>query len=253
MPGESGKLSRERDRFEMEYPCHSPEGKRWFIGRVTPHRLGENKSSEGKGEAAFKRGAVVAHENITERKKAEMARRKAEKKYYTMINNYFEMIYLHDVEGNIIEVNEAVLQKMGYSQEAILDMTVFDLHPGDTGIYRRDLIIEQWKSWQPGQRELLEREHCCRDGTTFPVEISTGKIEITGKHYILAFVRDISERLEREENIKHMSFHDDLIDLYNRSFMEEEIKRLNSQRQLPLSVMMSDSLLESRQDKLYLS
>jgi len=47
--------------FELEYPCHSPDRKRWFIGRVTPFR--------GDGP----RRAVVAHEDITERKKAELA------------------------------------------------------------------------------------------------------------------------------------------------------------------------------------
>lgn len=47
------------DIFEMEYPCHSQNEFRWFIGRVTPF--------PGTGC----RRAVVAHENITARKRAE--------------------------------------------------------------------------------------------------------------------------------------------------------------------------------------
>jgi hypothetical protein len=54
----SGKLP----HFEIEYPCHSPDEKRWFVGRVT--------SSAGDGP----RRAIVAHENITERKQAETYR-----------------------------------------------------------------------------------------------------------------------------------------------------------------------------------
>jgi len=50
-----------RDRFEIEYPCHSPQQPRWFVGRVT--RL--------IGEATGR--LVVAHENITERKQAKEA------------------------------------------------------------------------------------------------------------------------------------------------------------------------------------
>ena len=46
--------------YEQEYPCHSPDTQRWFIGRVT--RFAEE-------EALF---AVVSHENITQRKLLEL-------------------------------------------------------------------------------------------------------------------------------------------------------------------------------------
>ena len=45
--------------FEMEYPCHSPGERRWFLMRAT------------RFEAAGSVRAVIAHENITERKRAE--------------------------------------------------------------------------------------------------------------------------------------------------------------------------------------
>lgn len=52
-------LAGRRDEFHREYPCHAPNEQRWFIGRVT--RFPEGKSPR----------AVIAHENITERKRAE--------------------------------------------------------------------------------------------------------------------------------------------------------------------------------------
>jgi PAS domain S-box-containing protein len=57
-------LSGKRLYFELEYPCHSPAEKRWFIGRVTPFT--------GEGP----RRVVVAHEDITGRKQAETEREK---------------------------------------------------------------------------------------------------------------------------------------------------------------------------------
>ncbi len=45
--------------FEMEYPCHGPDEKRWFLMRAT------------RFESAGAVRAVIAHENITERKRAE--------------------------------------------------------------------------------------------------------------------------------------------------------------------------------------
>lgn len=52
-------LEGSRSRFTMEYPCHGPEEKRWFLQNVT-------RLSGGKG------GAVVVHTDITARKKTEL-------------------------------------------------------------------------------------------------------------------------------------------------------------------------------------
>ncbi len=48
-----------REQFWMEYPCHGPEERRWFMMRVTRFRSDDGSS------------VVVAHESITERKEAE--------------------------------------------------------------------------------------------------------------------------------------------------------------------------------------
>ncbi len=55
-------LTGQRDEFHMEYPCHSPDQKRWFIARVTRFMLQDGRAC-----------AVISHENITERKLAEIA------------------------------------------------------------------------------------------------------------------------------------------------------------------------------------
>jgi diguanylate cyclase (GGDEF)-like protein/PAS domain S-box-containing protein len=63
------------------------------------------------------------------------------------------------------------------------------------------------------------------------------KMEIAGK---LLIMKDITERKRYEEKTKYMSFHDYLTGLYNRAFFEEELKRLDVGRNLPLSVVMGD-------------
>ena len=50
------------EEFAMEYPCHSPTEKRWFVARATRFLAGGDVQR-----------AVVAHENVTERKLAEEA------------------------------------------------------------------------------------------------------------------------------------------------------------------------------------
>jgi diguanylate cyclase (GGDEF)-like protein len=51
---------------------------------------------------------------------------------------------------------------------------------------------------------------------------------------------DITDRKKAEEKIIYLSFHDHLTGLYNRRFFEEELKRLDTERQLPLSFVMGD-------------
>jgi signal transduction histidine kinase len=61
-------LGGRKERFELEYPCHSPTERRWFVARVS--RLPEARPSR----------AVVAHEDITDRRRREeeRARRRLE-------------------------------------------------------------------------------------------------------------------------------------------------------------------------------
>src|SRR5215208_1719672 len=49
-------LSSREERFAMEYPCHSPTERRWFVGRVEHFADGDSPM------------ALVAHENVTRRK-----------------------------------------------------------------------------------------------------------------------------------------------------------------------------------------
>jgi len=51
---------------------------------------------------------------------------------------------------------------------------------------------------------------------------------------------DITERKQAEAEIKYLSFHDKLTGLYNRTFFEEELKRINTRRQLPLGLIIGD-------------
>lgn len=48
------------------------------------------------------------------------------------------------------------------------------------------------------------------------------------------------KRIRSEEKIRYLSFHDSLTGLYNRAFFDEELKRLDTWRQLPLSLIMGD-------------
>ena len=51
---------------------------------------------------------------------------------------------------------------------------------------------------------------------------------------------NITEQKKRQQQIKYLSFHDNLTGLYNSAFFEQELKRLDSNRKLPLTIMLAD-------------
>ncbi|WP_415524670.1 HD domain-containing phosphohydrolase [Clostridium sp.] len=60
------------------------------------------------------------------------------------------------------------------------------------------------------------------------------------KEEVLAISRDISEQKQMEQKLEYLSYHDQLTGLYNRRFFKEELKRLDMEGNLPLSIVMGD-------------
>ena len=56
----------------------------------------------------------------------------------------------------------------------------------------------------------------------------------------MGFVKDVTVRKRTENKLVYLSYHDQLTGLYNRRFFEEEFRRLDTKRNLPLSVIMGD-------------
>ena len=80
------------------------------------------------------------------------------------------------------------------------------------------------------------------DGTQIPISDSIAPIrnesgQIQGA--VLIF-RDVTLEKEKQEHILYLSFHDQLTGLYNRRFFEEELRRLDTPRNLPFAVIMAD-------------
>jgi len=101
----SGKLR----YFELEYPCHSPDEKRWFVGRITPFT----------GDSP--RRVVVAHENITERKLSEEAFKSQNTLLSTIMKTSPVGITRLDVEGNITYANHRAEQILGIEKNKITE------------------------------------------------------------------------------------------------------------------------------------
>ena len=63
---------------------------------------------------------------------------------------------------------------------------------------------------------------------------------MTKPGFFAVIARDITESKKAEENILYLSYHDQLTGLYNRRFYDEELKRLDTQRNFPITLIMGD-------------
>lgn len=93
---------------------------------------------------------------------------------------------------------------------------------------KKKIETEEWVRNYKGEKRLLEI-------TKTPKLDENGNVE-----YVVASAEDITEKRKEEDKIKYLSFHDELTKLYNRRYFENEIKRLDTKRQLPISIIIAD-------------
>ena len=131
---------------------------------------------------------------------AEMERR-AILGHYDYLSHYAnDIILLLDARGRIIEANDRASDSLGYSRDELLQMGVGDLYdPKEAGVR-----AQRWASVKERgpQGLVFETEYVRKDGRRFPVEVSTRVIEVEGREFRQAIIRDISERKRAEELVR---------------------------------------------------
>ena len=116
-------------------------------------------------------------------------------KYKQLYELISDAVFLIDNEtGNILEANRAATTLYGYSHEELLNLknTSLSAEPAKTRcatMHRLDTVPVRY--------------HRKKDGTVFPVEISASHYEFNGRPVHIAAIRDISERLKKDTELRH--------------------------------------------------
>jgi PAS domain S-box-containing protein/putative nucleotidyltransferase with HDIG domain len=92
-----------------------------------------------------------------------------------------------------LDINKTECRILGYSREELLSMSVYDIDPE----FNKDLARAAEERMRQSGSISFEGLHRRKDGSTFPVEVSTTLVELD-KPYILSIARDISERKQAE-------------------------------------------------------
>ncbi len=139
------------------------------------------------------------------------------------INNAAIGIYVVLEDGTIRSVNDYACRSLGYSREELLSMNILEIAPAITA----EKAAEITKVLDTQGHATHESIHRRKDGTIFPVEITTNIVRFGGKEYPLSFVQDITERkraateITRSEQKFRAIFENalDVIFLINKEFV----------------------------------
>lgn len=113
-------------------------------------------------------------------------------------------IIIHDVEGQVLDVNETMVAKLGYDRDEFRQLSVHDF---EIGIEPTELR-SRWEAMAPGSVHRLEVSgvHQRKDGSTYPVDVWVSKVESESQESarFIALVRDVSDRKERERKLQRL-------------------------------------------------
>ena len=145
-------------------------------------------------------GLICIVRDITGRKKIEKSLKESENKYRSLVNQAAEMLFLHDLDGNIIEVNKAAVETTGLTREKLLNINVTTLAEN---IIKQEDIKKVWNELTPKTgHKTIEADLIEGIGAIFEIRMS--KVVIDNCEYILALARDITERKQREKEYKQL-------------------------------------------------
>jgi len=141
--------------------------------------------------------------DITERKRAEEARRHSEEQYRAVVETATDAVISIDEVSQILFVNPATTRIFGYDSSEVIGRSLTILMPA----FMRELhkvAIQRYLA--TGQRHInwqgVELIGLRKNGEEFPVEVSFGELTSEGRHIFTGFIRDITERKRVDEALR---------------------------------------------------
>lgn len=195
-------------RFDIEYPCHSPERERWFLMSAAPLVRDEPK------------GVVVMHFDVTAERQAGESLRESEGRFRQIAENIRDVFSLEEADGSrLLYISPAYAEIWGRSCESLYakpDSWVDAVHREDQAAVRRQLSgdreangqVREYRIVRPGGevRWIEARSFPVRDGSGTVVRIAGLAKDITELKRTTLDLRESERRFsEMLENVELVS------------------------------------------------
>lgn len=140
-----------------------------------------------------------------------------------MVDTIKDMVMLWSREGDLVYCNQAVCNNLGYTKEEMKNIRLEDFLIG----FKRSKWKPHWDKLQKDKSIRRESVHRAKDGSTYPVEVVINYIKFDGKEYNCGFVRNITERKEKEDRLEEaLALNEELREQLKAEviYLKEEIK-----------------------------
>lgn len=150
-----------------------------------------------------------------------------------IINAIPDLIFMLDNETTIKEYKSEGFETPFADSEPLIGKKLSELLPVPYGEKLHELILNQSPN---NALQTLEFKMALEENQRhFEMRLMR-----SATNEIVVLLRDMTSHFEKLENIKYLSYHDQLTGLYNRYMLEEELTRLDVPRNYPLSIIMAD-------------
>ena len=192
---------------------------------------------------------LIVLRDITERKERETRLQKTTTRLEALFDNSPDMIDVLDPKGTILEANRRLCEELGYDEDELRGTPIWELDQ----LVEADDVKTLLSNFGHGERRKFEGRYERRDGSTVPVEVHLLRLNLDGEDRFVAVSRDISERTEREKELKRtrrrfqtlfekapeaIALHDNKGNILEVN--EQELKNLGYSREELTSMHVSD-------------
>lgn len=181
-------------------------------------------------------GTIAVITDLTERNRMEGALRASEELYHQMFADHSAIKLVLDPEsGAIVDANLAAVEFYGYPLDTLRQMNIRQIN---TLPY--DHVTQVLQDVFAHKQNYFLFQHRLASGEIREVEVYAVPIQSHNRTVLYAIIHDITARRLVETQLQYLGSHDALTGLYNRSFFETEMARLNASQEFPISLMISD-------------
>lgn len=182
--------------------------------------------------------------DVTDRERYREAMNQEKELLSVTLHSIGDCVITTDNSGIVTSLNKAAEAVTGWSEEDALGRhfeEIIRLQNEETGheiINPISIVMQLGQVIGLANHTLLIRN----DGKSIPINDSAAPIlNESGQSFGVVMVfRDISQDKAQQQQILYLSYHDPLTGLYNRRFLEEKLKSMDTKSHLPLAVVMGD-------------
>ena len=183
--------------------------------------------------------------------------RDAEIQYETIVKTVYDPLITSDDKGVIVSANDAATWLFGYSLEELIGSRINMLMPSSEAEHHDQYLYNHVHTGKvrvvDSERQLIAKR---KDGSEFPIDLALSSMDLSGKRYFNALIRDITERVATEQQLIEEKLRADASNRAKSAFLS----RVSHELHTPLNAILgfgqllneeaNDSFTEEQRDNL---